>query len=145
MVNYIKGDILDNYLEIFNTLKVIPVNCKGVMGAGLALQFKNKYPKIFRMYHHNCKNLRLFIGCVNYIHASDGSWFCLFPTKVHWKDKSKYDWIEQGLHYMKIRKVPVTSIAFPKIGCGLGELDWNKVKKSIIDILGEEFDLYLYE
>ena len=133
--------------DIFNSKAdsiVNPVNCEGVMGAGLALKFKERYPKMFIHYKENCN---LSIGRISFYPTKDYL-IVLFPTKNKWKNKSKYLYIMEGLIDLKkhLSVSPMKSIAFPKIGCGLGGLKWYVVKELIIEILGDlDIVVELYE
>jgi O-acetyl-ADP-ribose deacetylase (regulator of RNase III) len=118
---------------------VNPVNCVGVMGKGLALHFKRRYPRSYWIYKDACSHDRVAIGRVLYV-AGEGNEpnILHFPTKKHWRDKSELWWIEQGLRYIKVHHLGwhVSSIAMPMIGCGLGGLDWYDVRPLINEILG---------
>jgi O-acetyl-ADP-ribose deacetylase (regulator of RNase III) len=110
---------------------VNPVNCVGVMGAGLAKQFKEKFPDMFEEYWRLCSTDSIHLGEVWFTWARKNEAslkVCLFPTKNHWQDKSCVQWIEAGLDDFK--KLPGfipedTICSFPKLGCGLGGLDWK--------------------
>lgn len=125
MINYIKGDIFDSPAQVI----VNPVNTVGVMGKGLALSFKQRYPEMFQAYRTACEKHLLTVGKLMLWRAPD-HWILLFPTKENWCHPSKLSYIEKGL--IKFTETyankNITSVAFPKLGCGNGELDWNKVK-----------------
>ena len=141
--------------DIFNSKSdyiVIPVNMVKVMGAGLAKQFKEKYPQSFENY--KLINFTKENSVFPYFS------FIFFATKYHWKDNSDIELIKSGLIQLEteIKKgcyprpiLPTKedgnrlSIAFPKIGCGLGNLDWNEVKPLIIKYLGDFCNLEFYE
>lgn len=116
---------------------VNPVNCFGVMGAGLALKVKNKYPEVFKKYFESCNNpdetKRLKIGTCLTVMANDGKMIINFPTKYHYKNESKLEYIEKGLEALKrhIDYYKITSIAVPALGAGLGGLKWSEVKPLI--------------
>lgn len=121
--------------DIFNTeceYLVNPVNTVGVMGKGLALQFKEKFPENFNKYKKYCNSKDFTVGKLLIITENDKK-IINFPTKIHWKDKAKMKYILDGLEKLKlaIKKRNIKSIAMPKIGCGLGGLDWNMVFKEI--------------
>lgn len=163
LIKYIIGDkILMNIVikhgNIFDSrcdLLVNPVNCVGVMGAGLALQFKIQYPEMFRFYKEVCRTRQLRPGnpiiCdENVIDWNYPQAIILFPTKYDWRNTSNPEYIEIGLRVLieiiydrykisnsKQSTKTKVSIAFPKIGCGLGKLDWNIVKELIVSILNE--------
>lgn len=109
-----------------------PVNTVGVMGKGLAYNFKKKYPQNFLKYEKYCKSKDFTIGKLLIIQENNKN-IINFPTKKHWKEKSEYEYILLGLEKLKIAldKYNISSIAFPKIGCGLGNLEWDKVFQMI--------------
>lgn len=134
------GDIFNSKCEVITN----PVNCYGVMGKGLALEFKKRFPDMFRHYQFLCYEGRLTLG---------NPWvydfprrILLFPTKQHWKYPSKIENIEKGLQHLIIKYPDIASIAFPALGCGLGGLQWKDVKQVIIDQF-ENTDIFveLYE
>lgn len=132
MIVYKNGDIFSEDVEaIINT-----VNCVGVMGRGLALQFKNKYPQNFKEYEIACKREevkpgRMFIYQTGQL--TNPKYIINFPTKRHWKGKSKIEDVESGLDdLIKIlHKLGIKSISIPPLGSGLGGLDWQVVRKKI--------------
>ncbi len=108
------------------------VNCVGVMGAGLALEFRLRYPEMFREYLKKCKRREISVGKPwLFINSNYDKWIYNFPTKNHWKRPSKVEWIIEGLEdFVKnYQSLGITSIAFPKLGSNLGGLDWEEVKK----------------
>lgn len=112
------------------------VNCVGVMGKGIALQFKNKWPANFREYQAACKAHLVQPGKV-LVHDSGGlakpNFIINFPTKDHWKGKSQLSYIKEGLADLiaKIEHLGIRSIAIPPLGCGNGGLDWSEVRPLI--------------
>ena len=123
--------------NIFNSncdFLVNPVNTVGIMGKGLALEFKKKFPNNFIKYQKFCKDNSFGIGKLLIVKENNKS-ILNFPTKKHWKNKSELDYIIQGLEKLKIaiEKYNINSVAFPKIGCGLGGLDWNIVLDLLIN------------
>ncbi|WP_437921524.1 type II toxin-antitoxin system antitoxin DNA ADP-ribosyl glycohydrolase DarG [Sphingobacterium sp. LRF_L2] len=147
MIKFLKGDLLQSDAEaLVNT-----VNTVGVMGKGIALQFKNKYPHNYKVYKEACKKGELKVGEV--LVVKDGDILCEkyiinFPTKEHWRSPSELSYIQEGLKALEksIKEYNITSIALPPLGCGNGGLDWNVVKPMIIDALGDiEIDIYIYE
>lgn len=118
-----------------------PVNCVGVSGKGLALQFKESYPLNYRHYREACESGKLKIGRVHVFSTGmeNPKYIINFPTKNHWREKSKLEYIELGLEDLKkqILNRKIKSIALPKLGCGLGGLSWKDVKPLIISTFGQ--------
>ena len=141
MISYTSGNIL------FATARaiVIPVNCKGVMGKGLASQYKYVFPDGFKTYLKYCNEGKMKIGKVRIHNSKPRSLF--FPTKDHWKDDSKLEYIEEGLKYMAndVNLRGLQSIAVPMLGCGLGNLDWRDVHPLIVEHIGNQpWNLIIY-
>lgn len=125
MITYVKGDIFSSPAKII----VNTVNTVGVMGKGIALEFKNRYPDMFQTYKNICQEGKLDIGML-YLWKKSEKWVMLFPTKKHWRNPSKLEYIESGLKKFADNwdRLGTDSIAFPRLGCGNGGLDWNVVK-----------------
>lgn len=125
MLTYIKGDLFSSPAQVL----VNTVNTVGVMGKGIALEFKNKYPEMFNVYQKECDNKNLDIGKL-LLWKDEDKWVLLFPTKKHWRSPSKIDYIKEGLEkFVKTyEKLSIESIAFPRLGCGNGGLNWDDVK-----------------
>lgn len=124
-----------NFTEttVFNTpaqTVVNTVNCVGVMGAGIALEFRLRYPEMFQDYALRCQKGAVKIGRPYLYRNCECPWIMNFPTKKHWKNPSRIDWIEDGLKYFvaNYKKANLSSIAFSQLGCGKGNLDWHEVK-----------------
>lgn len=126
-------DILKSDAELI----LIPVNCVGVMGAGLAKQFKEKFPHLYSQYRKLCESNAIDVGKEPVVLC--GKW-CMFPTKKHWKNPSKLEYIESGLK--KLSETEYKTIAVPKLGCGCGGLNWNDVKQLVIKYLGRRAIIY---
>ncbi len=148
MISYKTGDILKEETEaIINT-----VNCVGVMGRGIALQFKNVYPDNFKEYKKACKRGEVVPGKM-FIHKHSSlinpKYIINFPTKRHWKGKSNIKDIKEGLIVLRneIQMLGIKSVAIPPLGCGLGGLSWCEVKGLINEILGglEDVSLVIFE
>lgn len=128
MITHTSGDILQDSSEaLVNT-----VNCVGVMGLGLALQFKNAFPENFAAYKIACiagevTAGKMFITRTGRIFPS--KLIVNFPTKRHWRDCSRMDDIQDGLVDLRnqIQSLQIGSIAIPALGCDLGGLDWTDV------------------
>lgn len=145
-IKYSNGDIFNAKTHVI----VNPVNTVGIMGNGLAKVFKDKYPEMFESYKKYCftkdPNKKLTIGKL-FLWKSDKYYILNFPTKIHWKDDSKLEYIEAGLIKLKhtYKKKNIKSIAFPKIGAGLGNLKWNDVEKLFYKHFeGEDLEIILY-
>jgi len=143
-----KGDLLDASVDaIVNT-----VNCVGVMGKGIALQFKKKWPKNFKDYEYACKNDLVQPGKMH-IYDAGGlvkpNFIINFPTKNHWREKTKTSYIQDGLNDLveTIIRLNIKSIAIPPLGCGNGGLDWKDVKSMIVNALDEvpDVEVLLFE
>ena len=148
MIRYKTGDILSEGAEaLVNT-----VNCVGVMGRGIALQFKRAYPDNFRAYAVRCKRNEIRLGRVFVFdtHASSNPRYVInFPTKRHWRGKSRIEDIESGLKSLvqEIRLRGIRSIAVPPLGSGLGGLSWPGVRARIevaLEVL-DDVDVVVFE
>ena len=148
MIHYVKGNLLESEAEaLVNT-----VNTVGVMGKGIALQFREAFPHNYRVYKNACRNKEFHIGDVLIVEDSNltsGSKLIVnFPTKTHWKRPSEYSYIEQGLATLRNEIVNrhIHSIAIPPLGSHNGGLDWLRVKQMIENALADlDCDIMLYE
>jgi O-acetyl-ADP-ribose deacetylase (regulator of RNase III) len=121
------------------------VNCVGVMGAGIALEFKLRYPEMYADYSKRCQQKEVKVG-YPYLYHTASEWILNFPTKHHWKYPSKIQWIHQGLNHFAAtyEAQGVCSVAFPKLGCSNGNLEWQEVKPLMEDILGRlDIDVHI--
>jgi O-acetyl-ADP-ribose deacetylase (regulator of RNase III) len=137
-MNYTIG----NLLEADTQALVNTVNTVGVMGKGVALQFKERYPLNFKIYAHACKKSEIQIGKMLVVKENtlNGEKIIInFPTKTEWFKKSQYNYIEEGLKDLVrvIEEYKIQSIAIPPLGCGNGGLKWEKVKILIDKYLGK--------
>ena len=105
------------------------VNCVGVMGKGIAKDFKEREPKMFAAYKHICDEKLLAPGKL-WLWRGSSQMILNFPTKQHWRNPSKLEWIEAGLKKFvhSYQKLGITEISFPRLGCGNGGLDWDQVR-----------------
>jgi O-acetyl-ADP-ribose deacetylase (regulator of RNase III) len=149
MISYTTGDLLSSKAQaLVNT-----VNTVGVMGKGIALHFKEMFPYNFTVYAEACKRGELEPGKMLVVKDSNlalGERLVInFPTKVHWRQPSKYEYIEDGLQDLVrvIREYGITSIAIPPLGCGNGGLDWAVVKEMINKVLSplDGIEITVYE
>jgi len=152
MIKFVQGNIFDSNAQAL----VNPVNCVGKMGKGLALEFKTRYPGMYRIYKAQCDDKRLFIGqMLTYtLFGEDGNidnyqYIINFPTKLHWINNSQYRYIKDGLEALviEVKKLGIKSIAIPSLGCGLGGLDWHIVKEQISKAFKdlEDVEVMVYE
>lgn len=142
MIEYKAGDILQGDAEaLVNT-----VNCVGIMGRGVALQFKHEYPENFKAYEQACARGEVQPGqmFVFQTHqAINPKYIINFPTKRHWRGKSRMEDVEAGLKALvrEIEARRIRSIALPPLGSGLGGLDWRDVRPRIEAALGKLGDV----
>lgn len=148
MIRYTQGNLLDADAEaIVNT-----VNTVGVMGKGIALMFKKRFPKNMTEYAMACKSGEVQTGKMFVTETGESigpKWVVNFPTKQHWRADSKMEWVTSGLDELRrfIIKNNVKSIAIPALGAGNGKLDWENVKPEIEQRLSdlENVDIIIYE
>ncbi|MDI6752079.1 MAG: macro domain-containing protein [bacterium] len=109
------------------------VNCVGIMGKGLALEFKKQFPDMFKEYEVQCRQGEIQLGKPYLYKSLIPPWILLFPTKEHWRSVSNISNIEKGLRYLEenYQEWGITSLAVPPIGCGLGQLDWKIVGRTL--------------
>ena len=134
MIIYLKGDLLDCDAEVL----VNAVNTVGVMGKGIALRFKERFPDNLKAYQLACRDHKVKVGKVfNTMTGYDHNPKCIvnFPTKEHWRDPSQLQWIVDGVSDLIefVVRNNIKSIAIPALGCGLGGLKWDQVKQVIED------------
>ncbi len=148
MINITKGNLLNAKVDaLVNT-----VNTEGVMGKGIAAQFKRAYPSVYSAYHSACKAGEVQLGKMHVANlgALGGGprWVINFPTKGHWRAKSKIEDIRAGLRDLVnvVRELGIRSIAIPPLGCGNGGLSWSEVRPMIEQELSiiPEVDIELY-
>lgn len=148
MIRKVRGNLLEAEVEaLVNT-----VNTVGVMGKGIALQFRKAFPENYDGYLKVCKAGELKPGAM-FIHElrnlSGPRFIINFPTKTDWKSKSKLEYIDRGLEAlaMDVRRLGIRSIAIPPLGCGLGGLDWNTVYSRISAALSQfdDVEILVYE
>ncbi|MGO0059770.1 type II toxin-antitoxin system antitoxin DNA ADP-ribosyl glycohydrolase DarG [Brevibacillus fluminis] len=148
MIKFVKGNMFDSdAVAIVNT-----VNCVGIMGKGIALEVKKRYPSVFDEYKMMCDRKELKPGIMQTVPTESiiGIQYIInFPTKRHWKAKSKIEDIELGLVALvkEIKKYEFKSIALPPLGCGNGGLNWKDVKPLVIRALQsfENVEILVFE
>jgi len=145
MITFTRGSIFDCGADIL----VNPVNCIGVMEKGLALEFKKRYPDMYKTYRTLCDEGLLEPGLLHiWLDNDSGKHIINFPTKDHWRNPSKYEYIENGLASLQSwlnRNGTDKKIAIPPLGCGNGGLDFDKVSRMIVGALETlRVNAYLY-
>lgn len=145
-IDFVKGDMFSYEADI----RVNTVNCVGVMGAGVALVFKKKYPDMYDEYVRMCRNKevrpgRPYIWTRQTLFEGDKTDIVInFPTKDHWRNPSEYEYIDEGLQWMR-RTLPEykgKTIAIPSLGCGHGGLEWARVRDMIQSYL-KDIDMHI--
>lgn len=147
-MNFTQGNLLDARVDaVVNT-----VNTVGVMGKGIALMFKEKYPENFAAYALACEAGEVQVGKMFVtagVELGGPRWIINFPTKKHWRQPTKLEWVRDGLMDLKevIREKQIRSVALPPLGCGNGGLDWAVVRPLIEQALGDlpGVDIIVYE
>ena len=147
-----KLKIMDYCSNIFNSRTetlVNTINCVGIMGKGLAKEFKKHFPEMFEDYKKRCENNEIKPGHPYFWpNVSGGKSIINFPSKNHWRDNSQLEWIETGLKDFsdKHHIWDVKSVAFPALGCNNGGLDWDVVKPMMIFYLEKlgDIDIEIY-
>mgnify|MGYP001773394413 CR=1 FL=1 len=144
MIEYRKGNIIEADAEAL----VNSVNCVGVMGRGIALQFKKAWPENFKVYAAACRRGEVQPGKLFVFETgrlTNPLYIINFPTKRHWRGKARIEDIEAGLHALveEIWRRKIRSIALPPLGCGLGGLQWDEVRTRIERILGDLTDVHI--
>jgi len=148
MIQFKIGNLLESDAEaLVNT-----VNTDGIMGKGIALQFKNQFPNNYKEYVKACKDGSIGIGKLLVFEEEtllNGNKLIInFPTKTSWRKPSEYSYIEMGLKNLVeiIEERKIKSIAIPPLGAGNGGLDWNSVKQLLLQFLQNvDCDIYIYE
>ena len=142
MIEYTQGNLLEADVEaLVNT-----VNTVGVMGKGIALMFKEAFPENLNAYEAACQRQEVVTGRMFVTERGallGPRWIINFPTKQHWRARTRMEWIDAGLEDLKrvIQERGIRSIALPPLGCGNGGLNWDDVKPRIEAALGELNDV----
>lgn len=142
MISVIEGSVFDTECDIL----VNTINCRGVMRAGIALEFALRYPKMYEAYVRDCDSCSVKTG-KTYLYVSDGQKILNFPTKDDYKEPSLLDYLIDGLRYFveHYKEYNAKSIAFPLLGCTNGGLDFEKeVKPIMLEYLsGIDMDVFI--
>jgi O-acetyl-ADP-ribose deacetylase (regulator of RNase III) len=142
MLTFVRGNLFESPAKVL----VNTVNTVGVMGKGIALTFKQVYPEMFRRYQSLCERKELDIGTL-WLFKTEHKWVLNFPTKRHWRNPSKLEYVEAGLAKFAetFAEQGITSIAFPELGCGNGDLDWEDVRPLMVRYLRRlPINIYIY-
>jgi O-acetyl-ADP-ribose deacetylase (regulator of RNase III) len=148
MIRYTTGNLLEAPVEaLVNT-----VNEVGASGKGLALMFRNAFPRETRAYEVAAKAGQVQVGRMFVVEpdaAAGPRWIISFPTKKHWRNPSQLVWLQDGLGDLAqvIRERNIRSIAIPPLGCGLGGLKWEPVRPEIEKALAHlvDVDIVIFE
>jgi O-acetyl-ADP-ribose deacetylase (regulator of RNase III)/uncharacterized protein YwgA len=135
MVKVLFGDILKSKAQtLVNT-----VNCVGVMGKGIALKFKERFPDMFNDYVERCNGNEVRLGRPYLYKRLTSPWILNFPTKGHWRSVSRIEDIVRGLKYLlqHYKEWGITSLAVPPLGCGQGQLEWKIVGPTLYRYLNQ--------
>lgn len=142
-ITIVTGDLLDSKAQtLVNT-----VNCVGVMGKGIALDFKNRFPAMFEDYARRCERGEVRLGRPYLFRGLLPPWILNFPTKDHWRSVASLDAIVEGLEYLQShhREWGIKSLAVPPLGCGNGQLEWRVVGPTLYRHLSRlEIEVELY-
>lgn len=147
MIYSMKGNLLEDSAEVY----VNTVNTVGVMGKGIALQFKQAFPDVFKQYAKDCKSGDVQVGKMHVVPVhglASPKYIINFPTKEHWRNPSTLEYIQEGLKDLVqvIQQLNIKSIALPPLGCGNGGMNWSVVRPYIIEALEPlSIDVHLYE
>src|SRR5438132_1451043 len=143
MIQPLVGNIFESEAQtLVNT-----VNCVGVMGKGLALEFKKLFPDMYEDYMIRCKAKEVRLGEPFLFRRLFPPWILNFPTKDHWRSVSRLADIERGLDYLEehYREWGITSLAVPPLGCGQGQLEWRVVGPTLYRHLSRlDMPVHLY-
>jgi O-acetyl-ADP-ribose deacetylase (regulator of RNase III) len=116
-------------LSSTDSILINPVNCVGVMGKGLALEFKRKWPHMFDDYQYCCRIGQVYPGTLHIYRLSDKQTIVNLPTKRDWRDPSKLEWVEKGIRAVidLCKTEDIDTVTWPLLGAGNGGLDSTKV------------------
>ena len=130
MIMYVEGSLFNSPAQVL----VNTVNTVGVMGKGIALEFKTLYPEMFAHYRQLCEVGQLTVGKL-WLYKSPNKWVLNFPTKEHWRNPSRVEYVDAGLQKFvdSYAALGIHSIAFPALGCGNGQLDFGPQVKPLME------------
>ncbi|MDX1990837.1 MAG: macro domain-containing protein [bacterium] len=130
MITYVVGDVLQSPARVL----VNAVNTVGVMGKGIAYDFKLCYPAMYEQYRQHCQRGTLGVGQLM-LYKTPHKWVLNFPTKRHWRASSRLDDLETGLQNFVATYAErgITSASFPRLGTGSGGLDWAREVRPLME------------
>jgi O-acetyl-ADP-ribose deacetylase (regulator of RNase III) len=144
LIHFAQGNLFDSQAEAL----VNAVNTVGVMGRGVALEFKHRFPENYSAYRAACKREELVVGkmFVTETQLEQPRWIINFPTKQHWRNPSKLEFVRDGLEdfVRVIESHGIKSVALPALGCGLGGLEWKTVRE-LLETSLEPLDHVVFE
>ena len=130
MILYVQGDLFQSPAQVL----VNTVNTVGVMGKGVALQFKRHFPEMFAKYSELCEKGDFNVGSL-WLYKTPNKWVLNFPTKRHWRQPSRIEYVESGIKKFveTYSSMGIHSIAFPPLGCGNGQLDFRSQVQPLME------------
>lgn len=146
MIKYVHGNLLESDANVL----VNTVNCRGIMGAGIAKQFKQKFPEMFQEYKLACRRDKLQCGgdiwSYTFIEMFELKTILCIATKENWMFPSKIEWVERGLqNFVKwADRCAIKTAAFPKLGCNNGKLNWENEVKPLMEKYLEPIETICY-
>jgi O-acetyl-ADP-ribose deacetylase (regulator of RNase III) len=143
MLSYVKDDLFTTPAHVL----VNTVNTVGAMGKGIAKAFKSLYPDMFAKYQMLCEQNKIDVGKL-WLYKTSNKWILNFPTKKSWRSPSKIEYIEKGLSTFvdNYAELGITSVAFPPLGCGNGELNWESQVRPLMEKFLKDLpiDIFIY-
>lgn len=143
MILYVTGNLFQSPAQVL----VNTVNTVGVMGKGVAYEFKRLYPEMFEEYRSLCESGQLTIGKL-WLYKSPNKWVLNFPTKKHWRQPSRVEYVQAGLEKFiaTYEQMGIHSIAFPPLGCGNGQLDFETQVRPLMEqyLRNLPIDVFIY-
>jgi O-acetyl-ADP-ribose deacetylase (regulator of RNase III) len=143
LITYLKSNLFFSPAQVL----VNTVNTEGVMGKGIAKEFKKLFPDMFKNYQTLCESKKLQVGNL-WIYKTPNKWVLNFPTKKSWRQPSKIEYIEAGLKKFvdNYSSKGIQSVAFPPLGCGNGELNWENDVKPLMEkyLKSLPIDVYIH-
>ncbi len=143
MILYVTGDLFQSPAQVL----VNTVNTVGVMGKGVAYGFKRLFPEMFEQYRDLCERGQLKVGML-WLYKTSNKWVLNFPTKEHWRNPSRLDYIQAGLEkfVQTYADMGIHSIAFPPLGCGNGQLDFKSQVQPLMQryLRSLPIDIFIY-